>query len=82
LGGNDEARWQKFYEATTLKDDAGQVVMSGIHTYGEVVHLLSSATITAVFSCPDSRNGNRITARLRLAWNMSIIAWATLVGTG
>jgi 4-hydroxyphenylpyruvate dioxygenase len=24
---------------TTLKDDAGQVVMSGIHTYGEVVHL-------------------------------------------
>jgi len=24
---------------TTLKDDGGQVVMSGIHTYGEVVHL-------------------------------------------
>jgi 4-hydroxyphenylpyruvate dioxygenase len=24
---------------TTLKDDAGKLVMSGIHTYGEVVHL-------------------------------------------
>src|SRR3984893_18605751 len=28
-----------FMKPTTLKDDAGQLVMSGIHTYGEVVHL-------------------------------------------
>jgi 4-hydroxyphenylpyruvate dioxygenase len=30
---------KSFMKPTTLKDDAGQVVMSGIHTYGEVVHL-------------------------------------------
>lgn len=28
-----------YLEPTTLKDDAGEVVMSGIHTYGETVHL-------------------------------------------
>src|ERR1700730_9058201 len=42
---------------------------------------LASAKITAACSCPVSRNGNRITARPRLALNMSIIAWATSVGT-
>ena len=72
---------KSFMKPTTLKDDAGQLVMSGIHTYGEVVHLLSSAKITAACSCPVSRNGNRIIARPRPAWNMSIIAWATSVGT-
>src|SRR6266403_578824 len=30
---------KSFMKPTTLKDDAGQLVMSGIHTYGEVVHL-------------------------------------------
>ena len=30
---------KSFMKPTTLKDDAGQVVMSGIHTYGDVVHL-------------------------------------------
>jgi 4-hydroxyphenylpyruvate dioxygenase len=30
---------KSFMKPATLKDDAGQVVMSGIHTYGEVVHL-------------------------------------------
>ena len=30
---------KSFMKPTTLKDDAGQVIMSGIHTYGEVVHL-------------------------------------------
>jgi len=30
---------KSFVKPTTLKDDAGQLVMSGIHTYGEVVHL-------------------------------------------
>ena len=30
---------KSYMKPTTLKDDAGQLVMSGIHTYGEVVHL-------------------------------------------
>ena len=30
---------QSFMKPTTLKDDDGELVMSGIHTYGEVVHL-------------------------------------------
>src|SRR5437588_3377822 len=30
---------KSFMKPTTLKDDAGKLVMSGIHTYGEVVHL-------------------------------------------
>ena len=72
---------KSFMKPTTLKDDSGQLVMSGIHTYGEVVHLLSSATITEAYSSPVSKNGSRITARPRPAWNMSIIAWATSVGT-
>lgn len=30
---------RSFREPTTLKDDAGTVVLSGIHTYGDTVHL-------------------------------------------
>jgi 4-hydroxyphenylpyruvate dioxygenase len=30
---------KSFMKPTTLRDDNGEVVMSGIHTYGEVVHL-------------------------------------------
>ena len=30
---------KSYLEPKTLKDDKGEVVMSGIHTYGEVVHL-------------------------------------------
>ncbi|MDQ2918557.1 MAG: 4-hydroxyphenylpyruvate dioxygenase [Verrucomicrobiota bacterium] len=30
---------KSYMEPTTLKDDNGRVVMSGIHTYGETVHL-------------------------------------------
>ena len=30
---------KSFLKPTTLKDDDGELVMSGIHTYGEVVHL-------------------------------------------
>jgi len=30
---------QVYLEPTTLKDDAGEVVLSGIHTYGDTVHL-------------------------------------------
>jgi 4-hydroxyphenylpyruvate dioxygenase len=30
---------KNFMKPTTLRDDDGEVVMSGIHTYGEVVHL-------------------------------------------
>ena len=30
---------KSFMKPTTLKDDQGELVMSGIHTYGEVVHL-------------------------------------------
>jgi 4-hydroxyphenylpyruvate dioxygenase len=30
---------KSFMKPTTLRDDDGEVVMSGIHTYGEVVHL-------------------------------------------
>ena len=30
---------KSYMEPTTLKDDDGEVVMSGIHTYGETVHL-------------------------------------------
>ncbi len=30
---------KSYLEPTTLKDEHGQIVMSGIHTYGEVVHL-------------------------------------------
>src|SRR5215471_10417654 len=30
---------KSFMKPTTLRDDGGELVMSGIHTYGEVVHL-------------------------------------------
>ena len=30
---------KSYMKPTTLKDDSGEVVMSGIHTYGDVVHL-------------------------------------------
>jgi 4-hydroxyphenylpyruvate dioxygenase len=30
---------KSYMKPTTLKDDHGEVVMSGIHTYGEVIHL-------------------------------------------
>ena len=52
---------KSFMKPTTLKTMHGQLVMSGIHTYGETVHFSSNATITAASSCPASRNGNRIT---------------------
>ena len=36
----DDQTWrQEFLEPQTLKDKHGQVVLSGIHTYGETVHL-------------------------------------------
>src|SRR5688572_14575263 len=30
---------KSYLEPTTLKDDSGEVIMSGIHTYGDTVHL-------------------------------------------
>ena len=35
---------KSFMEPVTLKDDAGEVIMSGIYTYGETVHLFIERT--------------------------------------
>ena len=65
---------KSYMEPTTLTDGDGQLVMSGIHTYGDTVHSSSSGKITAAFSCPASANGNRPTIRPIPACSMSIIA--------
>jgi 4-hydroxyphenylpyruvate dioxygenase len=72
---------KSYMEPTTLQDDNGRVVMSGIHTYGETVHLLSSAAITTASSCRASRSGSRTTIRRRPDCSTSIIASAMSVGT-
>ena len=47
-------------EPMTLKDDDGEVVMSGIHTYGETVHLfIERKGYSAASSCRASGNGNQ-----------------------
>ena len=69
-------------EPKTLKDDDGEVVMSGIHTYGEVVHLfIEREDYSGVFHAGFSEMGVELTIRPRPDCNMSIIASATSVGT-
>ena len=44
-------------EPTVLKDDDGEVVMSGIHTYGDTVICLLKEKIIKVFLCRATGNG-------------------------
>ena len=39
MGRNYQTRGQSYMKPTILKDENGELVMSGIHTYGETVHL-------------------------------------------
>jgi 4-hydroxyphenylpyruvate dioxygenase-like putative hemolysin len=48
---------KSYMEPTVLQDENGRVVISGIHTYGDTVHLSSSAAITTASSCRASEMG-------------------------
>jgi len=62
----------------TLKGDHGKIVLSGIHTYGEVVHVfVERDDYTGPFMAGFCENGIRRSARRRRDCSMSIIAWAT-----
>jgi 4-hydroxyphenylpyruvate dioxygenase len=52
---------RSFMEPTVEKDEFGEVVRSGIYTYGETVHVFVERKIIRVFSCQVIRNGNQIT---------------------
>jgi 4-hydroxyphenylpyruvate dioxygenase and related hemolysins len=58
---------KSFLEPMTLTDGDGQLVMSGIHTYGETVHLFIERETIMAFSCPVFVHGNRPTMRPRPA---------------
>ncbi len=64
---------KSYMKPTTLKDDNGEVVLSGIHTYGETVHLFVERKNYNVFLCPALENGNRITIQLQQACCMLTI---------
>ena len=72
---------KSYLEPKTLTDEDGKVVMSGIHTYGDTVHLFIERDDYSGLSCPASGNGNRLTIRPRPVCYIAIIASATSVGT-
>lgn len=49
---------RSFMEPTVEEDEFGQVVRSGIYTYGETVHIFVERKTTMVFSCQATENGN------------------------
>jgi len=71
---------KSFMEPKTLSDDHGQLVMSGIHTYGEVVHLFIERENYHGTFMPGFRKWESA-YNLKLACSMSIIAWAMSAGT-
>src|SRR5256886_14555897 len=56
---------KSFMKPTTLKDDAGKLVMSGIHTYGEVVHLFIEREDSTGWSLPGLGKWEWVYARSR-----------------
>jgi 4-hydroxyphenylpyruvate dioxygenase len=54
---------KSYLEPVVLNDESGEVVLSGIHTYGDTVHVFVERKITQVFSCPGLKNGKAITTR-------------------
>ena len=73
---------KSYMEPKTLKDEHGKIVMSGIHTYGDVVHVFVERDDYTGPFMPGLRNGSRSFRRdgNRIC-SMSIIASATSVGT-
>ena len=65
-----------------LKDDTGEVVLSGIHTYGETVHVfVERKNYNGIFMPGYQRMENRITIQQKRACYMLIIVWEMLAGT-
>lgn len=61
-------------EPTRLKDNDGEVVMSGIHTYGDTIHLFIERKIITVHLCQATGHGITLTSNLQiLAYYMLII---------
>lgn len=54
---------RSFMEPTVEKDEFGEVIRSGIYTYGETVHIFVERKTTTVFSYRVTENGNPITTR-------------------
>ena len=52
-----------FMEPTVERDDFGEVVRAGIHTYGETVHVFVERKTTTASSCPATNPGCRPTTR-------------------
>jgi hypothetical protein len=50
-------------EPTIEKDEFGEVVRSGIYTYGETVHIFVERKNYKEFSCLVTKNGNQIIIR-------------------
>jgi 4-hydroxyphenylpyruvate dioxygenase len=48
---------KSYLEPKAMRDDDGEVVMSGIHTYGDTVHLFIERKNYAVCSCPAIASG-------------------------
>ena len=66
---------KSYMEPKTLKDEHGKIVLSGIHTYGEVVHLFVERDDYKGPFMPGFRSGSRISrsgnwtaARRSLRW--------------
>jgi 4-hydroxyphenylpyruvate dioxygenase len=72
---------KSYLEPVVLNDEAGEVVLSGIHTYGDTVHVFVERKITQVFSCPGLKNGKAITTRQKPDFYMLTIVWAMWDGT-
>ena len=82
MAGETTKRGAKSYmKPETLSDENGKVVMSGIHTYGDTVHLfIERGDYTGPFM-PGFRKWESAYNPRMLACSMSIIAWATSAGT-
>ena len=73
---------KSYMEPKTLSDEDGEVVMSGIHTYGDTVHLfIERDDYTGAFMPGFRKWESAVSTRRRPACSMSIIASATSAGT-
>ena len=54
------------FKPYTIEDDHGKVVLSGIHTYGETIHIFVERKITTERLCLAIKLGIQITSQSRL----------------
>ena len=68
-------------EPTLEKDEHGEVIRSGIYTYGETVHIFVERKIIKEFFYLDSKSGRHLMKLNPLVLNILITWLETLDGT-